>query len=425
MKAIILAAGKGTRLKPITDTIPKVMVEVNGKPLLEYNLEHLLPYVDEFIIVVKYKQETIRAYFGNGYKNIPIRYHEQGKENGTWSALWGIEIEWDCFIVTSDQIFNQKDVDLLARSPYYGALAKRVSHPEKYGIFLTDDSGQIRDIIEKPKKYIGNLASLLYFKVNADVLLDARTIAISERGEYELLDPISNFGKNHPFFVFPLGYPFLDITSIDDLNGANLSLLNLEKPLFWTSILLEKMNDYSLHVGIPESCIPTIIWYSLDENDISLKSNTGDRWRFSDYIKFEKWYNDDWRYVFSLLEPTGEIAGIWFGRPSQKPELSHIENQEIYDRMLDNISDIHTGGIRLYPNARGKGLAAPFIQRSSSYYRVLYPKCYMSIDIDSGNIPSQKAYEKSGYTYIWLWENQKTIEKNPHDRRVYVEIPRN
>ena len=53
------------------------MVEVDGKPLLQYNLEHLAPYVDEFIIVVKYLHEVIRDYFGSSFSGVPISYHLQ------------------------------------------------------------------------------------------------------------------------------------------------------------------------------------------------------------------------------------------------------------------------------------------------------------------------------------------------------------
>lgn len=424
MKAIILAAGKGTRLKPITDTIPKVMVEVAWKPLLEYNMEHLHPYVDGFILVVKYKQEVIREYFGSHFHGIPITYHEQGEKSGTGGAIDGIDIKWDCFIVTSDQIFNQKDIDMLANSIWYGALAKAVANPEKYGIFKLDNEWNMIDIVEKPQEYIGNLASVLYFKVNSEVLQDAKDIKISARGEYELIMPIQNFAKNHALKIHKLQYPFLDITSVEDLERANLNILNLEKPQFWESIFLENFSpDYTLHVWIPESAINTIIQNTANEEDIALKVNTWDRKRFSDREKFESWYNDNWRYVFSLLESDWAIAGIWFWRPSDAPEFSSIENKELTDLIEKNATKIHTGWIRLYPNARGKWLATPLITRSTYYYRQLYPDAYMSIDIDKDNIPSKKAYLKAWYHYVWLGENRKTIDKNQNERLVYIELP--
>ena len=423
MKAIILAAGKGTRLKPITDTVPKVMVQVEWKPLLEYNLEHLIKYVDEFIIVVKYKQEVIRNYFWENFQWVPIRYHEQWDRPGTGWALYGINIVWDCFIVTSDQIFNQSDIDTLATYPGYGALAKSVPNPEKYGIFETDADGNIIDIIEKPKEYIGDLASVLYFKVNSEVVKDAQNIEISERWEYELIMPIQQFAKNHPLKIHRLSYQFLDITSVADLETANLHLLNLKKPNFWESIYLEDIGEYALHVWVPASSIDVIIENTANESDEALKNNTGDRKRFATREKFESWHNDAGRYVMSLLEKDGTIAGIWFGRPSDAPEIVHIENKELAEAIESNKTKIHTGWIRLYPNARGKWLATPLIQRSSYYYRTLYPDAYMSIDIDESNIPSQKAYTRAGYQYVWLWENRKTIDKNPHERLVYLELP--
>ena len=424
MKAIILAAGKWTRLRPITDTIPKVMVEVDGKPLLQYNLEHLAPYVDEFIIVVKYLHEVIRDYFGSSFSGVPISYHLQSDAQWTGAALWGIEIEWDCFIVTSDQIFNQKDVDLLAKTPGYGALARRVTNPEKYGIFRTSGIGKIEEIIEKPNEYIGNLASVLYFKVNSSVVVDAKNIEVSSRGEYELIAPINQFAKTHDFHVIPLQYPFLDITSIADLEWANLHILELEKPPFWTSLFLEQIGEYTLSVGIRESSIEKIIEYSNDQSDTALMQNTGDKKRFSDREKFESWYRDDGRYLFSLTEKDGTIAGIWYGRPSELPELSQIDNIEYTEFLMENAERVHTGWIRIYPNARGKWLATPLILRSSYYYRHIYPDAIMSIDIDEENIASQKAYEKAGYISIWFGENRKTIEKNPRKRKVYIDLPK-
>lgn len=236
--------------------------------------------------------------------------------------------------------------------------------------------------------------------------------------------PIQNFAKRHEFRVHRLQYPFLDITSVADLEWANLQLLKLEKPPFGESIYLEKFwEDHELHVWIRESAIDTIIQNTANEEDIALKTNTWDRKRFSNREKFESWYNDEGRYVFSLLENDGTIAGIWFWRPSAAPELAKVENTELVNLIEKNTTKIHTGWIRLYPNARGKWLATPLITRSSYYYRQLYGDAYMSIDIDKENIPSQKAYLKAGYQYVWLGENKKTIDKNPHERLVYVQLP--
>jgi RimJ/RimL family protein N-acetyltransferase len=181
--------------------------------------------------------------------------------------------------------------------------------------------------------------------------------------------------------------------------------------------------DYELHVWIPRSTIDTIIQNTANEEDRALQSNTWDRKRFSSREKFESWYNDKGRYVFSLIESDGNIAGIWFSRPSDAPELSQIDNVELANLIEQNKTKIHTGWVRIYPNARGKWLATPLIARSSYYYRHLYPDAYMSIDIDVANIPSQKAYQRVGYQYVWLGENKKTIEKNPHTRLVYIELP--
>ncbi|MEJ2277755.1 MAG: nucleotidyltransferase family protein [Candidatus Lokiarchaeota archaeon] len=89
MKAIILAAGKGTRLRPLTNKYQKTMVPVHGKPLIEYIIEGLIyAGFKEIIIVVGYQKEQIKQYFNDGKKwNIEISYVEQKKLNGTGGAL--------------------------------------------------------------------------------------------------------------------------------------------------------------------------------------------------------------------------------------------------------------------------------------------------------------------------------------------------
>lgn len=87
MQAIIFAAGRGTRLAPITDTIPKPLIPVQGKPILEHIIKALPEDIDEVIIVVGYKGDALKNYFGTYYDQRKITYADQGKTMGTYGAL--------------------------------------------------------------------------------------------------------------------------------------------------------------------------------------------------------------------------------------------------------------------------------------------------------------------------------------------------
>ena len=93
MKAIIIAGGKGERLRPLTNTLPKPMLEVVGKPILEHAINLLKNYgINEFIISVCYLPEKITEYFGNGKKfNINIKYIYE-KEDSPLGTAGNIEI---------------------------------------------------------------------------------------------------------------------------------------------------------------------------------------------------------------------------------------------------------------------------------------------------------------------------------------------
>lgn len=87
MKAVILAAGEGRRLRPITNYASKSMIPFFGKPFLAYTIQNLVGLVDGVVLVVKYKQEQLRGYFGDRYASLPIEYVEQVELKGTASAL--------------------------------------------------------------------------------------------------------------------------------------------------------------------------------------------------------------------------------------------------------------------------------------------------------------------------------------------------
>src|SRR3989344_6712776 len=87
MQAVILAAGVGKRLRPLTNDLPKPMVKVNGKPILEYTLSILPSVIDEAILVVGYQKEKIMKHFGDSFNGLPLKYVEQEAPMGMSHAL--------------------------------------------------------------------------------------------------------------------------------------------------------------------------------------------------------------------------------------------------------------------------------------------------------------------------------------------------
>lgn len=109
MSALLMAGGLGTRLKPLTDKIPKPMLVVGDKPIIEHNIDYLIKYgVKDFYISVKYLKEQIISYFGDGSKKgISITYIEEEKPLGTLGALSEInEIEHENLLVMNSDLLT-------------------------------------------------------------------------------------------------------------------------------------------------------------------------------------------------------------------------------------------------------------------------------------------------------------------------------
>lgn len=117
MQAVILAAGKGTRLRPLTDKIPKPLVEVCGMPLIARTLEALPESIDELVIVIGYLGEQIRAYCGDTWRGKVICYVEQAELNGTGSAMHlARHLLHDRFLVVNgDDVYASADLEELTR----------------------------------------------------------------------------------------------------------------------------------------------------------------------------------------------------------------------------------------------------------------------------------------------------------------------
>lgn len=114
MQAVILAAGVGIRMRPLTETVPKPLLKVAGKPLIEYTLAALPNEIDEVIIVIGYLGEQIIKHFGESFDGKKIRYVKQKNLEGTARALFEArEFITDRFLVLmSDDIYSKNDIEV-------------------------------------------------------------------------------------------------------------------------------------------------------------------------------------------------------------------------------------------------------------------------------------------------------------------------
>ncbi len=225
MKAIILAAWEWSRLRPFTNTIPKPLIKIFWKSIIEHNLKHIYKYVKEITIIVKYEKEKIIELLGDNYKWVPIKYHTQSDEKWTWAAIRWLEKDLDVLILNWDSIFHKKDLEKIIEHKWYWVLVKEVSKPEKYWIFKVDSENNVKQIIEKPSDFIWNLANLWVYKFNSKIIDFAENIEKSSRWEYEITDAINEFVNNFPFKAIPVKKEFIDIWYPWDILSANSHFL--------------------------------------------------------------------------------------------------------------------------------------------------------------------------------------------------------
>jgi bifunctional UDP-N-acetylglucosamine pyrophosphorylase/glucosamine-1-phosphate N-acetyltransferase len=171
VKAVLLAAGEGQRLEPLTVTCPKHLIKVAGKPILQFCLDAIKTAgITDVAIVTHYMSDTIRAYFGNGdSQGLKISYIEQKELLGTGNAAMTAEQytgEEPFVLVYGDLLFAQtavkQAVDLYENTkPKAVIAAVAVDKPENYGIIEFAEGKKLRRIIEKPEaeKAPSNLAN--------------------------------------------------------------------------------------------------------------------------------------------------------------------------------------------------------------------------------------------------------------------------
>ena len=197
MQVVILAAGFGTRMRPLPHHVPKPMIKIAGKTLVEHNINNLpLEKISEIIIVVGYLKEQIINYFGKRYKGVPISYVEQKKPLGTGHAIKvaSQKIRTEKFVVfMGDDLYSREDLEFFVNSDDLLLGVKEVKSKFKGGKITFDKEGHFTSIKEGVHKNGGMINAALY-KIDKDYL-DLEPVKIDGKDEYGLPQTLVEYAK--------------------------------------------------------------------------------------------------------------------------------------------------------------------------------------------------------------------------------------
>jgi UDP-N-acetylglucosamine diphosphorylase / glucose-1-phosphate thymidylyltransferase / UDP-N-acetylgalactosamine diphosphorylase / glucosamine-1-phosphate N-acetyltransferase / galactosamine-1-phosphate N-acetyltransferase len=202
MKAVLLAAGEGARLMPITAKRPKHLIKVAGKPILQYCLDAVkAAKITEVVIVTHYMGDSIREHFGDGAaQGLKISYVRQKEILGTGNAAEVAEpfVDDDFVLIYGDLLFGVDAVKTVL-SQYMGGKTSAVmgvvpvDKPESYGIIEFGKENKVKRIVEKPtaEKAPSRLANAGIYVFSKDVFSKIKQTKASVRGEWELTDAVT------------------------------------------------------------------------------------------------------------------------------------------------------------------------------------------------------------------------------------------
>ena len=270
MKAMILAAGKGTRVRPLTYDLPKPMIPILGKPVMAYLVEHLAKYgVRDIMVNVSYLHEKIEEYFGEGDQfGVQIGYSFEGYTNdhgevvpqpiGSAGGMKKIQEFGGFFDETTIVLCGDALIDLDLKSALFehkrkGALASVITKEvawdkvSEYGVVVTDDDGKVVSFQEKPKlsEARSNFAStgIYIFEPAVLDLIPADTVFDIGTDLFPLM-----VERGLPFYAQKRFYNWIDIGSVTD---------------FWTVLQSVLMGEVA-QMDVPGLQIAEGVWVGLN-----------------------------------------------------------------------------------------------------------------------------------------------------------------
>ncbi len=201
MDAVILAAGLGTRLRPHTLHMPKPLLAIRGRPILDWTLGALPAAVDRVVVVVHYLAEQVEKYLAGQehFSQWTTVYQDQPRGTGHALQFCRQHLRSERFLVINgDDLFGARGLADLANRPA-GVLVHTVAEPRRFGIAFLNADGTLDKLVEKPDldgPRLANTGAYLFPREVFDI-----PIALSPRGEYEITDYVTALAQRQPVHV--------------------------------------------------------------------------------------------------------------------------------------------------------------------------------------------------------------------------------
>lgn len=232
MKLVILAAGLGTRLWPLTESRPKPLVEIMGKPFLYYLLTNVVKAgYDDIVLIVGYKKEMIEKFlkdYGFEAKLIVQEKYDEGTAKALYLAKNFVGEE-DFVLLMGDNFYSFKDLKNINKDDKYNYIACcRSVSPEKYGVLSIEDEF-VKNIIEKPENPPTNIINVGLYKLKSTIFQEIDKIDKSKRGEYEIIDALNSLAERRKLKHYEIKDHWFDFGYPWDLFKLNEFLINTTK----------------------------------------------------------------------------------------------------------------------------------------------------------------------------------------------------
>jgi UDP-N-acetylglucosamine diphosphorylase/glucosamine-1-phosphate N-acetyltransferase len=227
MQCVILAAGEGKRMRPLTAHRPKVMLPIGNRPMLAHLVDAVTAAgISDLVMVVGYEEQSIRSWFGNGGdRGVSIRYVSQRRQSGTADALNTAKdlVSGRFLMLNGDMILSSDDIAaLMARdAPAMGV--STTERPEDYGV-VAMKGDRVTGLEEKTPEPRGNQINAGAYLLDKGIFPLLEKVRHSSRGELELTDALGHYIEegvltgHHLTTWRDLGHPW-------DLLAANESFL--------------------------------------------------------------------------------------------------------------------------------------------------------------------------------------------------------